>query len=92
MGLEIVEVVLEVEDEFKIKISHLDLSCIVTVGGLYQMIVKARKKDGQLPKDFADEIYTETWQKLQHIISKQIRQDIDIITKDVHLIRDLDMG
>ena len=91
MGLELVEIILSVEDEFNVKIDDLEWSHIVTTGDLYRVVIEAREKSGQLPEADKDknDIYIETWQKLRCIISEQIQVDINIIHEDAHLIRDL---
>ncbi|MHC4928043.1 MAG: acyl carrier protein [Planctomycetota bacterium] len=71
MGLDMIEVVLEVEDEFDIKISNLDASNIESIGDLFDLILKqiaTKKIDGVISGNEKDAI----WQRYKELLIVQL--------------------
>ncbi len=86
MGLDAVELVMAVEDEFGIVISDKEAEKIQTVGQLYDYVREAVKiKMRPPPSDI------EIWTRITPIIADQLGVEPHRITKEAHFIRDLGM-
>ena len=84
MGLDGVEIVLELEDTFAIKIPDEDAEAVKTVGDLVALV---RDLAGLSP-----ELDDATFEKVAAIIADQMAYLKDRITRDSRLIEDLGMG
>jgi len=83
MGLDTVELVLAIEDEFAIRIPDEVAEHLVTVGALHEYVLHTLKTDGR-PREPED-----VFETIQHLIIRQIGIDAQLITKDANFMQDL---
>lgn len=81
MGLEIVELIMRVEEEFGLEIPDANAEKLVTVGLIEDYLVRHL----DLPEEKRDAI----WQRLQFIVSDQLSIEIEKIRRDSRLVEDL---
>jgi acyl carrier protein len=87
MGLDLVEIVMEAEEEFGVPIDHDRVP--VVVGELYDATLAAlrRHEPGQFE---ADPQYPEkVWEQLQALIAEQLGVDARAVTKTANFVTDL---
>ncbi len=83
MGLETVELVMEIEDKFNIQISNEDASNFETIGDIFENIIKVlniKKENEEL-----------IWEKLKKIVILQLGVKPNQVTKDARIIKDLNI-
>tara|TARA_R110002111_G_C5796157_1_gene354785 strand:- start:190 stop:465 length:276 start_codon:yes stop_codon:yes gene_type:complete len=88
MGLGSVELVMECEDEFDIKISDFEAQQVETVGQLQELCVRLVQKQVQsleLAADAKDMIREE----VRKIISEQLGEKIHKVVPEAHFVNDL---
>ena len=85
MGLNSVEIVMEVEDEFDISIPDPDAERIMRVGELAEYVFAAMGGDQNSKGLSRDDVL----QKIRTIVSEQMVMPIDQITAEKHFVRDL---
>ena len=84
MGLDTVEFILEVEDEFSIRIPDSEATNIRTVGELAQFVVKL------VTEEYAIDLsYENVFEKLKEILVNKYAVDQEIITPNAQFVRDL---
>jgi len=103
MGLEMVEIIMEVEETFGIQIPDDETAEVVTPGDLYDLIVqRLRTRDSvqsSVEQDYGrpdmrsitwDEDHL--WAKLQQIIADVLGIQAADVTREAHFLRDLGCG
>ena len=86
MGLDSVELLLRVEDEFDIELSDVEATAIVTVGDLHTCLVR---KWGAKPKEIRSSGREPTWQALSDVIVDQLGVRRDQVTPNTRIAKDL---
>ncbi len=87
MGLDTVELVLALEEEFGVAISNAEAERIERVGDMYAFLVKAiRERDGALA---ASEL--EIWKRLKEVIVYEVGVREEEITLEARFVEDFDM-
>ena len=81
MGLDIVELIMSIEEEFAIEIPDADAEKLVTVGQIADYIAEKQKAP---PQDQWD-----IWQRLQALISEHEAIPREKITRHSRLVEDL---
>ena len=82
MGLDTVELVMDVEEVFEISFSDKEASEIETVGEFYETIL-SKLPNGETRKK-------EVWEQLRKIIGKYIsKKDFEKITPEARIVKDL---
>ena len=81
MGLDTVELVMAIEEEFDIQILNEDASRLENVGDIYLYIVD------QL--NIANEKEDEVWERLKKLIIYQLGVKPEQVTKDARIVKDL---
>lgn len=97
MGLEIVELTLEVERTFGIRIPDLELERLRTVGGWYAYLRAVLPNDSGgpaatrpgAPAAISD---AELWQRLRSIVAENSGASPERVVPSARLIEDLGMG
>ena len=84
MGLDTVELILEVEDEFSIRIPDSEAINIRTVGELAQLVVNLVTEENAI-----DLSYEDVFAKLKEILVNNYAVDQEIITPNAQFVRDL---
>ena len=87
MGLEMVELTMEIEDQFRIEISDQEASRFETVGQIYDYL-RARLGPAGSGK-WSDE---RIWLTLQDIIVKQLGVPREAVVREANFARDFDAG
>jgi len=81
MGLETVELVMAIEDEFQIDIPNEDALHLITVGDIYlYLIAKLNVQPDDQPQ---------IWEKLKLILIKQLGVKPEQVTKEAAIVQDL---
>ena len=83
VGLDIVELVMAVEEVFKIEIDDIDAEQLVTVGDLHKLILRGLEKRGETPDP------EKVWNILRDTIFEQCGVRLDEITPDATFVDDL---
>jgi acyl carrier protein len=91
MGMEIVELVMRVEEEFEIEIPDADAEAFDTVGALHRYIVQ-KLADDSSPEFNKERASDEIWNKLRSIIADEFALPLERVTPEAHLVYDLDLG
>lgn len=81
MGLDSVELLIEIENEFQIEISNIEAENIITIGDFHKTI--SQKID--LTKTTEEAIF----QKLREVVSDKVGFDIDEIHYQTKIVDDL---
>jgi acyl carrier protein len=83
MGLDTVELVMAIEEEFSIEIANGEAANLAVLGEMHNYILKALRQRGESPDP------AELWERLKAIVIDQL----GVLPKDVvpsaHVIRDL---
>lgn len=83
MGLDSVELVMALEEEFGLDIPDADAERLETVGGTHDYIVETLKQRGEAPDE------AEVWQRLHRIIVNQLGVDPSEVRREAYFVRDL---
>ena len=83
MGLDTVELVMAIEEEFQIEISDTDAAKLGILGDLSQYVVTVLKQRGETPDEEA------IWERVKQIVVVQLGVRPEAVTKTAHVIRDL---
>jgi hypothetical protein len=88
MGLDLMEVLLEAEEEFDVKLPSDGFPD--TVGGFYDRIIDSLRE--QRPERFdADSDYPDqVWEQLKAMLVNQLALNPDDVVRSAHWVRDLD--
>lgn len=88
MGLDLMEVLLEAEEQFDVKLPSDGFPD--TVGGFYEIIIESLRE--QRPERFAnDSDYAEeVWEQLKAMLVHQLAFNPDDVVRSAHWVRDLD--
>lgn len=85
MGLDSVELVMRIEDEFGVEMSNAEAEKIMLAGDLHAFVMKALSHKGEQ----ADE--AQVWSRVREIIVEQLGVRPEEVTPTAHFIRDLGM-
>ncbi len=87
MGLDTVELVLRVEEEFDVIIPDEVAEKIMTVGNFCDAVIRLRQeKFGDSVSDNTDEA---VFKKVKEFIIDQLGVEPDLVTRDAHIVDDL---
>jgi len=89
MGLDIYELVLEVEEEFGVKIPNADMQRIESVGDLFDVTVKNLRE--QQPERFASSprCEDEVWERLKALLVDQLALNPEQVVKPARFFDEL---
>jgi acyl carrier protein len=87
MGLEMVDLTMQVEDRFRIEIPDHEASQFETVGQLYDYVRGKLRPVGS--DKWSDE---RIWLTLQDIIVNQLGVPREAVVREAHFVRDFDAG
>jgi acyl carrier protein len=83
MGLDTVELVMAIEEEFEIRIEDADAAKLAVMGDIHAYVVQALEKGGVTPD--ADQI----WKRLTAVVVKQLGVKPEQVTRSAHIVYDL---
>ena len=83
MGLDTVELLMAVEEEFGIEIPESDASRLDVLSGWQACISEAIVRNGEVP------VSSEVWERLKRVVISQLGVRPDEVFPEAHLIRDL---
>ena len=83
MGLESVEIVMAVEEEFGIRIPDERAAELATVGDMLDFVLIALRQRGEVPDE------TAIWEHLRAVIVDQIGVPLEDVTRNARFIQDL---
>jgi acyl carrier protein len=92
MGLEMVELVLAVEEEFGIVIEDIEAERSLTVGDFCDTVARLVRETGRAAIRERSDLEAYVWQLLVAIISRQHGVPPDSITRATRFIEDLGYG
>ncbi|HEX8234676.1 MAG TPA: phosphopantetheine-binding protein [Abditibacteriaceae bacterium] len=90
MGLEIVELIMRVEEEFEIEIPDSDAEKLETVGALYHYVVETLSANSA-PDHDSSSASDEIWNKLCSIFANEFAIPPLKIRPEAHFVYDLDL-
>lgn len=91
MGLEIVEVIMRVEEEFDIEIPDEEAETLNTVGLLYQCVL-SKLADKAAATGLSQLVPQEVWDALLIMLANELSVPLAKLTKDTDFVRDLNLG
>jgi acyl carrier protein len=83
MGLDSVELVMAIEDEFGIVIPDADAAQLAVLGAMHGFIVRALRERGDTPDD------DQVWERLRNVVVKQLGVRPGEVTPSAHIVEDL---
>ena len=83
MGLDTVELVMAIEEEFGIEIPNSDASKLAVLGDMHDYIIRALRQRG----DTADE--GRVWERLSAVVVAQLGVRPDEVRRTAHIVHDL---
>ena len=86
MGLDTVELVIAIEEEFSIHISDADAAELGVLGDLHDYVVRTLKQRGETPDE------AQVWERLKTIVVAQLGVRPEQVTRSAHVIKDLGAG
>jgi len=83
MGLDTVELVMAIEEEFSIEIPNADAARLGVLGDLSDYIVAALRQRGATPDE------AQVWERLCALVVAQLGVRPDEVTRSAHVVNDL---
>jgi acyl carrier protein len=83
MGLDTVELVMAIEEEFGIEIPNTDAPKLAVLGDMHDYVVRALRQRGDTPDD------EQVWQRLSEVVVKQLGVRPSEVTRTAHVVYDL---
>jgi hypothetical protein len=83
MGLDTVELVMIIEEEFGIEIPNADAPKLMVLGDTHDYVVRALRQRG----DTTDE--AQVWERLSAVVVKQLGVRSDEVTRTAHMVYNL---
>ncbi len=83
MGLDTVELVMAIEEEFSIEIPNADAARLGVLGDMQDYIVRALRQRGETPDE------SQVWQRLTAVVVAQLGVRPEEVTRSAHVVKDL---
>ena len=83
MGLDTVELLISIEDEFSIEFPNEDAARLGVLGDMQDYIVQALHERGESPDESL------IWQRLTQVVVKQLGVRPEEVTRSAHVVKDL---
>jgi acyl carrier protein len=83
MGLDSVELVMAIEEEFGIEIPNADAPQLAVLGEMHDFIVRALRQRGDTPDE------AQVWERLRAVVVEQLDVRPDEVTRTAHVVYDL---
>ena len=89
MGLDAVDLVMAIEDEFSINLSDENASRLETVGDLHQAVLQRLQEKGAVESPISSSTSDDVWQIVQYLVAEQLGMKTAWIEKSTRFIEDL---
>jgi len=86
MGLEIVELVMAIEDEFEISIPDEVAPHLGRLGDLCSFVVREMRARGDLAE------WSQVWERLKRLVVECCAVREELVVPDAHMVDDLGLG
>jgi len=83
MGLDTVELVMAIEEEFGIEIPNTDAMNLAVLGDMHDYIIQALRQRGDNPDE------GQVWERLSVVVVKQLGVRPKDVTRTAHIVYDL---
>lgn len=83
MGLDTVELVMAIEEEFSLEIPDADAARLAVLGDLSDYIVAALRQRGEIPDE------SHVWERLSALVVAQLGVRPEKVTRSAHIVKDL---
>jgi acyl carrier protein len=83
MGLDTVELVMAIEEEFSIEIPNADSARLGVLGDLSDYVVAALRQRGETPDE------AQVWERLSALVVAQLGVRPEEVTRSAHVVKDL---
>jgi acyl carrier protein len=83
MGLDTVELVMAIEEEFSIEIPNADSARLGVLGDLSDYVVAALRQRGETPDE------GQVWERLSALVVAQLGVRPEEVTRSAHVVKDL---
>ncbi len=83
MGLDTVELVMAIEEQFAIEIPNVDASNLVIIGDLYDYVLRALRQRGESPDD------AQVWKRFRAVVVRQLGVRPEQVVRSAHIVKDL---
>lgn len=83
MGLDTVELVMAIEDEFGIQIPSVDAARLGILGDMQNYIVRALRLRGETPDE------SQVWERLSAVVIAQLGVRPEEVTRSAHVVKNL---
>jgi len=83
MGLDTVELVMSIEEEFSLEIPDADLTQLATAGDIHGYLLQALRQRGETPAE------AEVWERLKAIIVDQLGVRPEDVIPSARIVEDL---
>ena len=83
MGLDTVELVMAIEEEFSIEIPNADAARLGVLGDLSDYVVAALRQRGETPDE------AQVWQRVSALVVAQLGVRPEEVTRSAHVVKDL---
>ena len=83
MGLESVELIMAIEDEFGVTIPTEDAPQLAVLGEMHAFIIRELQQQGRSPDE------SKVWKRLQKMVVEQLGVRPEEVTSEAHLFKDL---
>ncbi len=83
MGLDTVELVMAIEEEFSIEIPNADAAKLEVLGDLQDYTVRALRQRGGTPDE------SQVWERLTAVVVAQLGVLREEVTRSAHIVKDL---
>jgi len=83
MGLDTVELVIAIEEEFQITIPNEDAEKLGVLGNLHDYIIQAIQQRGEIPDE------AQVWEHLKKVVVAQLGVRPEQVLRSAHIVNDL---
>ena len=83
MGLDTVELVMAIEDEFSIEIPNDDAARLSVIGDLFDYVVRVLRQRGESPDE------SQTWERFRAVVVRQLGVQPDEVVRSADIVKDL---
>ena len=83
MGLDTVELVMAIEEEFEMQISDGEAERLLTVGNIHERVIQTLTERGQPVES------EQIWERVKAVVARQLGVSPDAVTRSARIVEDL---